>query len=56
VISDTGQDMGQVGTRVNTVEFACADERVHRGRALAPTVRAGKQEILSSMHIFALTK
>ena len=54
VIGDAGQHVAQVGARIDTIEFAAADERVHRGCPLAPAVGASKEEILSSMHIIAL--
>jgi hypothetical protein len=48
VIGDAGQHVAQVSARVDTIEFAAADERVHRGCPLAPAVGAGKEEILAT--------
>lgn len=48
VIGNIGQDMAQVSARVDTIEFAAADERVHRGCPLAPAVGASKEEILAT--------
>ena len=47
MVSDARQDMGQVGTQIDAVEFAGANERVHGGRPLAPAVGAGEEEIFS---------
>jgi len=51
-----GQDVFEVGARVDPVELARADQTVHRGSPLAPAIGAGEQEVLASMHIFALTQ
>jgi hypothetical protein len=56
VIGNTGQDMAQVSARVDTIEFAAADERVHRGCPLAPTIGTGKHKIFSSMSLCALSE
>ena len=56
MISDTGQDMTQVCARVDIVQFAAPDERVHRSRPLAPAVRAGEHKIFPSMQICALSQ
>ena len=56
MIGDMGQDMAQVSARVDTVEFAGSDERVHRRCTLAPAVGSSEEEIFSSMHIMTLSK
>jgi len=56
VISDVGQDVFQVGTRVDSVELARPDQAIHRGGPLAPAVGADEQIIFASMHIIALTQ
>ena len=48
VISDIGQNMGQVSTRVDTIEFAAPDERVHRCSPLAPAIGTDEHKIFSS--------
>jgi hypothetical protein len=56
VISDVGQDVFQVGTRVDSVELARPDQAIHRGGPLAPAVGADEQIIFASMQICALTQ
>ena len=48
MISDVGQDVFQVGTRVNFVELARSDQAIHRGGPLAPAVGANEQIIFAS--------
>jgi hypothetical protein len=54
MIGNTGQHVAQVSARVDAIEFARRNQRVHRRRPLAAAVGAGKEEVLASMHIFAL--
>jgi hypothetical protein len=46
MLGDMGEHVTQVGLRVDIVEFGGADERVHRGGALAATVGTGEEVIL----------
>jgi hypothetical protein len=46
VIGDAGQHVAQVSARVDTIEFAAADERVHRGCPLAPLSEPAKRKFL----------
>ncbi len=48
MIGDSCQDMGQVSTRIDTVEFAASDQRIHRCGPLAPAIGACEEEILST--------
>lgn len=48
MISDVGQDVFQVGTRVDPVELARPDQAIHRGGPLAPAVGADEQIIFAS--------
>jgi hypothetical protein len=47
VIGNIGQDMPQVSARVDTIEIAAADERVHRSCPLAPAVGASNWLLVS---------
>ncbi len=47
VISDVGQDVFQIGARVDAIEFARSNQAVHRGSPLAPAVGTSEQEVLS---------
>nr|SPD48935.1 protein of unknown function [Cupriavidus taiwanensis]SPD49088.1 protein of unknown function [Cupriavidus taiwanensis] len=42
MVGDVGQDVTQIGLRIDAVEFAGPNERVHGGRTLAATVGAGE--------------
>ncbi|KVN11458.1 hypothetical protein WT08_13415 [Burkholderia sp. MSMB1552] len=48
MISDMGQDVFEVGARVDAVELARADQTVHRGSPFAPAIGAGEQEVLAT--------
>ncbi|KVD48510.1 hypothetical protein WI86_17600 [Burkholderia ubonensis] len=48
MISDVGQDVFQVDTRVDPVELARPDQAIHRGGPLAPAVGADEQIVFAS--------
>ncbi|KVW62350.1 hypothetical protein WK99_14325 [Burkholderia ubonensis] len=48
MISDVGQDVFQVSSRVDPVDLARPDHAIHRGGSLAPAVRADEQIIFAS--------
>jgi hypothetical protein len=53
VIGDALKNIGQVRTRIDIIELATADQRVHGRRALASAIGAGEQEVLAFMPISA---
>jgi hypothetical protein len=55
MIGNTGQHVAQVSARVDAIEFARRDQRVHGRRPLAAAaVGAGKEEVLSTQGKLAL--
>jgi hypothetical protein len=54
VVGDMGQYVAQICFRIDTVEFAGANQRIHGSRSFTAAICANEEEILASMHIFAL--
>ncbi|KWI32240.1 hypothetical protein WT71_10360 [Burkholderia stagnalis] len=48
MISDVGQDVFQIGTRVDAIELARPDQAIHRSGPLAPAVGADEQIVFAS--------
>jgi len=46
-IDETGQDIGEVGLRLDVVELACLHEGGEDGPVLAAAVGAGEQGVLA---------
>ena len=43
-----GQDVFEIGARIDAIELVCPDQALHCGGAFAPAVRPGEQEVLAA--------
>ena len=56
MVSDVSEHIVQIGARIDVVQCASPDQRVHCGGPFTAAVGTGKQEILPPMHIIALAE
>ena len=52
MVGNAGQDLAQVGFRVEAVEFGRADQAVNGGRPFASGVGTGEEIVFPFMEIF----